>query len=74
MLRKPKLVVDLLRHVLPKYFGYIINIVGFVVFLCLNGSIVIGDKSAHVAKLHVPQVCTVYLLSFTKMYCCTAYS
>ncbi|EAT40471.1 AAEL007809-PA [Aedes aegypti] len=56
MLRKPKLVVDLLRHVLPKYFGYIINIVGFVVFLCLNGSIVIGDKSAHVAKLHVPQI------------------
>lgn len=28
----------------------------FVVFVFVNGSIVVGDKSAHEAALHLPQV------------------
>lgn len=30
--------------------------VGFVVFVAVNGSIVLGDKSAHEASVHVPQL------------------
>ncbi|XP_062560968.1 putative Dol-P-Glc:Glc(2)Man(9)GlcNAc(2)-PP-Dol alpha-1,2-glucosyltransferase [Armigeres subalbatus] len=56
LIKRPKTMMALIRRILPQYFGYIINVVGFVLFLILNGSIVIGDKSAHVAKLHVPQI------------------
>lgn len=36
--------------------GYIIVIGSFVAFVYVNGSIVVGDKSAHEAALHLPQV------------------
>lgn len=37
-------------------FGYILTIVAFIVFAVVNGSIVVGDKSAHEAAIHLPQV------------------
>lgn len=35
---------------------YIVIILPFVAFVFINGSIVVGDKSAHEASLHLPQV------------------
>lgn len=39
-----------------------ILLVSFVVFVYLNGSIVVGDKKAHTASLHIPQL--LYFLLF----------
>lgn len=36
--------------------GYIMVLLMFIVFVFVNGSIVVGDKSAHEAALHLPQV------------------
>lgn len=36
--------------------GYIAVILLFILFVLINGSIVIGDKSAHEASVHIPQV------------------
>lgn len=51
-------------YVLPKQirllvaylFGYILVIMSFIAFVVFNGSIVVGDKSAHEAAIHLPQV------------------
>lgn len=37
-------------------FGYILVILLFIAFIVWNGSIVVGDKSAHEAAIHLPQV------------------
>lgn len=37
-------------------FGYVSVILAFIGFVLWNGSIVVGDKSAHEAALHLPQV------------------
>ncbi|CAH0562281.1 unnamed protein product [Brassicogethes aeneus] len=37
-------------------FSYISILISFVVFVVLNGSIVVGDKSAHKATIHAPQL------------------
>lgn len=36
--------------------GYIIVIILFGIFIYVNGSIVVGDKTAHEAAVHLPQV------------------
>lgn len=36
--------------------GYIAVIIIFIAFILINGSIVVGDKSAHQAAIHLPQV------------------
>lgn len=41
--------------------GYVVVLVGFGVFVVWNGSIVVGDKEAHVASLHIPQVRIIYI-------------
>ncbi|XP_065091253.1 putative Dol-P-Glc:Glc(2)Man(9)GlcNAc(2)-PP-Dol alpha-1,2-glucosyltransferase [Ochlerotatus camptorhynchus] len=56
LIGNPKIILDVLGCSLTLYFGYFLNILCFLGFLVLNGSIVIGDKSAHVAKIHLPQV------------------
>lgn len=56
IMNRPSMIWDLIDRVLHLYFGYIINIIGFQIFLFFNGSIVIGDKSAHIPRLHVPQI------------------
>lgn len=56
-------------YVLPKQirllvvylFGYISVMLSFIAFVLWNGSIVVGDKTAHAAALHLPQVTPTYL-------------
>ncbi|XP_038221162.1 putative Dol-P-Glc:Glc(2)Man(9)GlcNAc(2)-PP-Dol alpha-1,2-glucosyltransferase [Zerene cesonia] len=43
-------------------FQQALVLLGFVVFVYVNGSIVVGDKSAHQATLHLPQM--LYFLLF----------
>ncbi|XP_053623205.1 putative Dol-P-Glc:Glc(2)Man(9)GlcNAc(2)-PP-Dol alpha-1,2-glucosyltransferase [Plodia interpunctella] len=43
-------------------FTHLITLISFVVFVFKNGSIVLGDKSAHEASLHIPQM--LYFLIF----------
>lgn len=50
-------------------FGYILTIVAFIVFVVINGSIVVGDKNAHEAAIHLPQVSKfkhIFYVSFLK--------
>lgn len=58
---KSKKLKDLIFSLLPQLVSstllpYFLLLVGFVFFVIYNGSIVVGDKSAHQAKLHIPQV------------------
>ncbi|KAG5676778.1 hypothetical protein PVAND_006587 [Polypedilum vanderplanki] len=55
-LKKPKMLYELILKILINFYGYIIVILCFVLFLILNGSIVVGDKQAHVATIHLPQL------------------
>lgn len=48
-------------HILFLTLGYILVIALFAVFVIINGSIVVGDKSAHEAALHLPQVNLEYI-------------
>lgn len=43
-------------HLLPKLFPYILLLLGFAAFILWNGGVVLGDKSNHVASLHLPQM------------------
>ncbi|XP_055639926.1 putative Dol-P-Glc:Glc(2)Man(9)GlcNAc(2)-PP-Dol alpha-1,2-glucosyltransferase [Toxorhynchites rutilus septentrionalis] len=56
IIRSPSIVITILRRCCSLYLGYILNMIGFVIFLLYNGSIVVGDKTAHVAAIHVPQI------------------
>ena len=51
-----KLILQIFKLLLFKFYGYLLVIFGFIAFLVINGSIVVGDKSAHEAAVHVPQV------------------
>ena len=51
-----KLILQIFKLLLFKFYGYLLVIFGFIAFLIINGSIVVGDKSAHEAAVHVPQV------------------
>lgn len=44
------------KFVVTNFWGYLVVLAGFVAFVINNGSIVVGDKSAHEANLHLPQV------------------
>lgn len=54
-------------YLIPKQFkllasyliGYILVLLAFVTFVLVNGSIVVGDKHAHEAALHLPQVISI---------------
>lgn len=48
----PKQIKLLVAHL----FGYVLVLAGFVGFVLYNGSIVVGDKDAHTASVHVPQL------------------
>lgn len=50
------LVPKQIRLLFVHLIGYILVIMAFTAFVAINGSVVVGDKSAHQAKLHVPQV------------------
>lgn len=52
------LVPKQIRLLFVYLIGYISVIVSFIGFVIVNGSIVVGDKSAHEAAIHLPQVNT----------------
>lgn len=47
-------------------FAYGVVVVGFVVFVVVNGSIVVGDKTSHVACFNVPQL--FYFVAFSAVF------
>lgn len=55
-LLSPRKLFHTVADILDRLWAYAIVMVGFVAFLAFNGSIVIGDKSAHEAAVHLPQV------------------
>lgn len=55
-LQHPKVLGELIFGSIREFYGYIFIILGFIAFLFVNGSIVIGDKTAHEASIHVPQL------------------
>ncbi|ETN67485.1 alpha-1,2 glucosyltransferase ALG10 [Anopheles darlingi] len=52
----PSRMFNLIQEILERFWAYALVMGSFVAFLVVNGSIVIGDKSAHEAALHVPQL------------------
>ncbi|XP_059480055.1 putative Dol-P-Glc:Glc(2)Man(9)GlcNAc(2)-PP-Dol alpha-1,2-glucosyltransferase [Neocloeon triangulifer] len=57
-LRRPKLIISIILKEIP----YVMVGLSFVVFLLWNGSIVLGDKSAHQATIHLPQLFYYFLV------------
>ncbi|XP_040155732.1 putative Dol-P-Glc:Glc(2)Man(9)GlcNAc(2)-PP-Dol alpha-1,2-glucosyltransferase [Anopheles arabiensis] len=55
-LLSPRKLFHTVADILDRLWAYAIVMVGFVAFLAFNGSIVIGDKSAHEAAVHLPQL------------------
>lgn len=55
-LHRPDLIWTHFKAILMLFYGYVAVIIGFLLFVWYNGSIVIGDKCAHKAAIHVPQV------------------
>lgn len=64
-LMSPKMLLDFIVTALKSFYGYILVILAFIAFLYVNGSIVVGDKSAHEAKLHIPQIFYFSLFTLT---------
>ncbi|XP_055305543.1 putative Dol-P-Glc:Glc(2)Man(9)GlcNAc(2)-PP-Dol alpha-1,2-glucosyltransferase [Sitodiplosis mosellana] len=50
------LVPKQIRLLFVHLIGYILTIAAFIAFILVNGSIVVGDKSAHEAAIHLPQI------------------
>ena len=48
--------LECLPRLLLLVWPYLLLAIGFVVFVLINGSIVLGDKTHHVAMLHLPQL------------------
>lgn len=55
-LKRVYLIPKQIRLLSVYLIGYILVILLFAGFVYVNGSIVVGDKSAHEAALHLPQV------------------
>lgn len=65
-INNPKMLLNFIWRAILENFGYFLIIFAFVIFLIVNGSIVVGDKSAHEASIHIPQLFyfTLFLLIF----------
>lgn len=48
--------ISLINELIIKLKGFVLLFIGFIGFLVYNGSIVVGDKTAHEATIHIPQV------------------
>ncbi|XP_055549757.1 putative Dol-P-Glc:Glc(2)Man(9)GlcNAc(2)-PP-Dol alpha-1,2-glucosyltransferase [Wyeomyia smithii] len=69
LLRSPRLVGEVLQRACALFYGYILIILAFIVFLFWNESIVVGDKTAHTAAVHLPQM--FYFCLFYAMFSCS---
>lgn len=49
-------IMESVCNILRQYHIYISVIASFLVFVVVNGSIVVGDKTAHQAVIHLPQM------------------
>ncbi|XP_030372993.1 putative Dol-P-Glc:Glc(2)Man(9)GlcNAc(2)-PP-Dol alpha-1,2-glucosyltransferase [Scaptodrosophila lebanonensis] len=56
LLSSPQLLCNCILKIFAKCCFYASIILPFIGFICINGSIVVGDKSAHEASLHLPQL------------------
>lgn len=56
----------LLPRLISNLYPFIILSIFFTAFLIWNGGIVLGDKSNHLATLHIPQL--FYFFSFTAFF------
>uniref|UniRef100_A0AAG5CW63 Dol-P-Glc:Glc(2)Man(9)GlcNAc(2)-PP-Dol alpha-1,2-glucosyltransferase n=1 Tax=Anopheles atroparvus TaxID=41427 RepID=A0AAG5CW63_ANOAO len=56
ILTSPRRLVPIVGDIVDRFWAYALVMIGFIAFLVFNGSIVIGDKSAHEAAVHLPQV------------------
>ncbi|GAB6026302.1 glucosyltransferase [Chamberlinius hualienensis] len=56
--------LDVVSHV----GGFVMNLLGAIIFIIWNGGIVLGDKSSHQASIHFPQL--FYYLTFTLFFAC----
>lgn len=65
-LKNPKMFVNFVWRAILENFGYFLIIFAFIAFIIVNGSIVVGDKTAHEASIHIPQLFyfTLFLLIF----------
>lgn len=48
--------------------GYLVTLFTFALFVYLNGDIVVGDKTAHVPAVHIPQIFYFSLFTFVFMW------
>ncbi|CRK89688.1 CLUMA_CG003403, isoform A [Clunio marinus] len=55
-LKHPKILLEFIVGSISEYFGYFVIIFSFMAFVFINGSIVVGDKTAHEASIHIPQL------------------
>jgi len=56
LLRSPWRFAKMLGLIVVECAAYILVGVGFIIFIKLNGGIVVGDRSAHLAVIHLPQI------------------
>ena len=61
-----KLFINLVKEIVRQVYGYILVGLGFAAFVLVNGGIVVGDRSQHVASLNFPQL--FYFLSLTNVF------
>ncbi|XP_012252536.2 putative Dol-P-Glc:Glc(2)Man(9)GlcNAc(2)-PP-Dol alpha-1,2-glucosyltransferase [Athalia rosae] len=56
----------LIKELLFALFPYVLIVLGFITFVVWNGGIVLGDRNAHVATIHIPQLfyCSVFICFF----------
>ncbi|XP_061393164.1 putative Dol-P-Glc:Glc(2)Man(9)GlcNAc(2)-PP-Dol alpha-1,2-glucosyltransferase [Musca vetustissima] len=64
ILKRFELVMKCLWYIITQGCFYLIIILPFMGFVYLNGSIVLGDKRAHEASIHLPQ------LFYFSIFCC----
>lgn len=53
---KPYRLAEVLADVVVDSFCYVLVLIAFSIFVSYNGSIVLGDRSAHEATVHLPQL------------------
>jgi len=62
--KQPPLLAKIIGLIVVRCIGFIMVGVAFILFVKINKGIVVGDRSAHVAVLHLPQI--LYFILF----CC----
>lgn len=59
-LKRPRNFLADFKFVIQNLWSFIVVLISFIAFVFANGSIVVGDKSAHEANLHLVQVSDIF--------------